>query len=72
MVTVVVAAFAPIWGLIALAVWYGMVEFARVVADVRLQHAVRGPARATVTSVAGFGAEVAAVLLFLAVAGIAC
>ncbi len=69
-VTVVAAAVAPIYGLVALAVWYGMVEFARVVADVRLQHAVRGPARATVTSVAGFGGEIAAVVLFLAVAGV--
>ncbi len=70
-VTVVAAAVAPIWGLIALPIWYGMVEFARVVADVRLQHAVKGPARATVTSVAGFGGELAAVAFFLTVGIIA-
>jgi hypothetical protein len=39
-------------------------SLAGVLVDARLQQAIAGPARATVTSVAGFGAEVTAVLLY--------
>jgi hypothetical protein len=46
----------------------GLLSNAMVVAEARLQDAVTGPARATVTSVHGFGAEVVAVLCFAALA----
>jgi len=54
------------WGFAAIAVGYGAVQHAIVVADARLQASVRGQARATVTSVAGLGAELAALLLYAA------
>lgn len=44
------------WGFVPIAVAYGVVQYAIVLADARLQHAVEGPARATVTSVANLGA----------------
>lgn len=53
------------WGLLLVAAGYGAWQHATVVADARLQAAVRGPARATVTSVAGFGAEVASIALYV-------
>lgn len=52
------------WGFAAIAVGYGLVQHAIVVADAQLQAAVSGPARATVTSVAGLGAELSAIALF--------
>ena len=56
-------------GLVGL--WYMAVNLATILADARLQEAVTGPARATVTSVAGLGAEVVAIGMFLAVATLA-
>jgi hypothetical protein len=53
------------WGLLAVAAGYGMWQHAVVVTDARLQAAVTGPARATVTSVAGLGAEMAAISLYV-------
>ena len=53
------------WGLVLVAAGYGAWQHAVVVADARLQAAVSGPARATVTSVAGFGAELAAIALYV-------
>lgn len=53
-------------GLLAVAVAYGIWQFASVVADVRLQRAITGSARATVTGVAGLAAELAAIALFAA------
>lgn len=53
-------------GFVAISIGYGAMQHAMIVIDARLQAAVRGPARATVTSVAGFGGEVLAVLLFVA------
>ncbi len=67
--TVAADLLAPAWiGLSALVCWYGLVECARVVAGVWLQHAAQSEARATVTSVVGFGSELAVIVLFLAVA----
>jgi MFS family permease len=52
------------WGFAAIALGYGALQHGIVVTDARLQAAVRGSARATVTSVAGLGAELAALLLY--------
>ncbi|HEY0639991.1 MAG TPA: MFS transporter [Pseudonocardiaceae bacterium] len=52
------------WGFVAIALGYGAVQHAMVVSDARLQAAVRGRARATVTSVAGLGSEVFAIGLY--------
>lgn len=51
-------------GFIGLAVAYGAAEYGMVTGQVRVQHAVEGPARATVTSVAEVGSELAAALMF--------
>lgn len=48
--------------------WYVTVNLAIVLADARLQAAVSGPARATVTSVAALGSELAAILVVASVA----
>lgn len=48
------------WGFVPIAAGYGVVQYAIVLADARLQESVQGPARATVTSVAGLGSGVAA------------
>ncbi len=48
--------------------WWFVVNLATVLVDARLQDAVTGPSRATVTSVAGLGSELAAIAMFLAVA----
>jgi len=55
-------------GFVAIAVGYGLTENAAVVADAKLQDAIAGPARATVTSLSGFSAEVVAVVIFATVA----
>ncbi|MBB5960325.1 MFS family permease [Saccharothrix tamanrassetensis] len=47
-------------GLAAVAVFYGLYRLVLVVAETRLQERITGSARATVTSVAGLGSEVAA------------
>jgi len=52
-------------GFLLIAIGYGLIELALVVAEVRLQDRIDGPARATVTSVAGFGADVVAVLMYI-------
>lgn len=55
----------PLWlRFAAITVGYGTLQHATVLAQARLQAAVRGPARATVTSVAGLGAELAAITLY--------
>ena len=51
-------------GIVAITLYYGLVRLALVVADARLQAAISGPARATVTSVASLGAELAAIAMF--------
>ncbi len=51
-------------GMLPIGVAFGILQFAIVITEARLQDAITGPARATVLSVAGFGAEVSAVLLY--------
>lgn len=51
-------------GLVAVAAFYGLYRVVLVVVDARLQARIAGPARATVTSVAGFGVELAGLALF--------
>ncbi|WP_340563642.1 MFS transporter [Streptomyces sp. GSL17-111] len=51
-------------GLVLVAVAYGVFEWTMALADARLQAAVSDRSRATVTSLAGFGSEVLAVLVF--------
>ncbi len=51
-------------GFVPIAVGYGVMQLVIVVADARLQDAIEGPARATVTSVSGFFAEVFAVSVY--------
>lgn len=46
-------------GLVAVTVFYGLYRMVVVVADARLQERIEGPARATVTSVAALGTEIA-------------
>lgn len=50
-------------GAVLLAVAFGVFQWAMITCDARLQEAVTDRARATLTSVAGFGAEVVSVLL---------
>lgn len=54
---------APL-GFVAIAVGYGVANNAIIVAEARLQDAIRGPARATVMSASGLLSELFAVLLF--------
>ncbi|WP_280468535.1 MFS transporter [Nocardia cyriacigeorgica] len=51
-------------GFIALGISYGIVYNATVVAEARLQDAIEGPARATVTSVSGLLSEVVSLMAF--------
>jgi hypothetical protein len=53
-------------GLVAVTAFYGLYRVVWVVAGARLQHRIDSAARATVTSVAGLGTELAALLLFAA------
>ena len=58
-------------GFAGVAIAFGVVQFGITSAEVRLQHAITGRARATVTSVAGVGAELFAIIVFAASAAIA-
>ncbi|GAA3731690.1 putative MFS family arabinose efflux permease [Spinactinospora alkalitolerans] len=51
-------------GLLPIAVAFGVSEWAIVAAEARLQERITDRARATITSMAGFGAEVVAVLTY--------
>jgi hypothetical protein len=53
-----------IWGFLPIAVGYGLLQLVIVVADARLQETITGPARATVTSVAGLISEVFAIAVY--------
>ena len=55
-------------GFLALGVGYGILGNAMIVSEARVQDGITGPARATVTSVAGLLGEVAAVLIYAGVA----
>jgi hypothetical protein len=50
--------------MIPIAAAFGLLQYAMVRAETRLQEAITGPARSTVLSVSGFGAEVFAVMLY--------
>lgn len=62
------AASGHVVGFAGVAVGYGLVHNAIVVSEARLQSAITGRARATVTSVTGFGAEIFAVACYAAFA----
>lgn len=49
-----------VWGFVPIALGYGGLQYGIVLADAKLQASVEGPARATVTSVAGLGAGIGA------------
>jgi MFS family permease len=51
-------------GMVAAAAAFGLLQFAMVQVETRLQHAITGRARSTVLSVAGFASEVFAVALY--------
>ena len=51
-------------GLVAVAVAFGVFQWTMVAADLRLQEQISDRARATITSMAGFGVETVAVLTF--------
>lgn len=51
-------------GLAGVAVFYGLWRTAIVVAEARLQAAISGPSRATISSVAGLGSEVVGIAMF--------
>lgn len=53
-------------GMVGVAVAYGIFQWSAAVADARLQERIGDRARATVTSMAGFGSDVGAVLVFTA------
>lgn len=55
-------------GMVAIAVAFGILEWAMVATDTRLQDSITDRARATITSLAGFGSEVIAVFTFAAYA----
>jgi hypothetical protein len=54
-------------GFAAIAVGYGVLQMLLVVVETRVQDAVTGDARATVTSVAGFGSEAVAIAVLVAI-----
>lgn len=58
------ASSGAVEGFVPIAVGYGVLQLVIVVAEARLQDAITGPARATVTSVSGLFAEVFAVAVF--------
>jgi MFS family permease len=67
-VLVSVGALAPAYvDLATIAVGYGLLANAMITAEVRLQQAIAGPARATVTSVLGLGQEVVALAIYGAI-----
>jgi predicted MFS family arabinose efflux permease len=51
-------------GVLALAAAFGVFQLATVVADARLQESITGPARATVTSLAGMSTDVATLAVY--------
>ncbi|WP_344194573.1 MFS transporter [Kribbella karoonensis] len=52
------------WGFLPIAIGYGVLQLVIVVSEARLQDAISGPARATVTSVSGLFAEVSAIAVY--------
>ncbi|MEJ7583483.1 MAG: MFS transporter [Acidimicrobiales bacterium] len=69
--TVLLAMSAVVGGatlLVGVGAWWVLINMATVLADARLQDAVSGQARATVTSVAGLGSDLAAIGIYLVAA----
>lgn len=62
------ALVTPYAGFAAIAVGYGLLNNAMLVAEARLQQVITGPARATVTSVHGFAVEVFALVVYVSFA----
>ncbi len=54
----------PYAGFVGIAVGYGLLNNAMVVAEARLQQVISGPARATVTSVYGLASEIVALAVY--------
>ncbi|BBH66619.1 MFS transporter [Actinoplanes sp. OR16] len=64
-VTLATGALVPhLAGMMLVSAAFGLLQFAMVHAESRLQESIAGPSRTTILSVAGFGAEVFAVLLY--------
>ncbi len=59
---------SPVLGFVAIAIGYGLLNNAMIVSEARLQEVITGPARATVTSVAGLGTEVVALAVYVSFA----
>ena len=66
MLAAAAAPVTPVAALVGVAASYGLHQAVLVAAESRLQEQITGPARATVTSVAGLGTEVTALVLFAA------
>ncbi len=62
---------SPMLGFCAVAAGYGLLNNAMVVSEARVQQVITGPARATVTSVAGLGTEVVALAVYVGFAATA-
>jgi len=58
------AGAAPYAGFVAIGIGYGLLNNAMLVAQVRVQETITGPARATVTSVHGLATEVVALTVY--------
>ena len=58
------ALVTPYAGFVAIGVGYGLLSNTMIVSEARLQQVITGPARATVTSVLGFGSEVFALVVY--------
>jgi hypothetical protein len=58
-------------GVVAVAAAFGIFQLATIVADTRLQDSITGPARATVTSLAGMSTDVVTVLVYSSYAALA-
>lgn len=54
----------PYVGFVGIALGYGLLNNAMIVAETRLQDSIQGPARATVTSVLGVGEETVALMTY--------
>ncbi len=62
---------APQAGFVGIAVGYGLLNNAMVVSEARIQSVISGPARATVTSVAGLATEAVALAVYVSFAATA-
>lgn len=59
------ALVSPLLGFAAIAMGYGLLNNTMIVSEARLQQVITGPARATVTSVAGLATEMVALAVYL-------